>query len=81
MKFEKLAKKAANDELNVGNNKSWRDKRYDGKRLWQVIDWSGKTEEKNEDHDSEDEKNYEFQNKVQEEAKKNNHEKVESLYD
>ena len=46
MRFEKLAKKAANEELNVRNNKSWRDKRFDGKKLWQAIDWSGKAEEK-----------------------------------
>ena len=37
-------------------------------------------EDKNEDHDSDDYNNYEFQNKVKEEAKKINQEKVESLY-
>ena len=44
MKFEKLAKKAANDGLNVRRNKAWRDKIYDGKQLWKTIDWDGKAE-------------------------------------
>ena len=44
IRFEKLAKKAANEELNVRRNKSWRDIRFDGKKLWQAIDWNGKAE-------------------------------------
>ena len=48
IRFEKLAKKASNDELNVRRNKSWRDKRYDGKELWKAIDWNGRAEVKTE---------------------------------
>ena len=32
--------------MNVKVNKSWRDKKYDSKKLWQTIDWKGKAEEK-----------------------------------
>ena len=46
MKFENLTRKARNKEMNVRVNKSWRDKKYDSKRLWQTIDWKGKAEEK-----------------------------------
>ncbi len=41
MKFEELARKAKNNEMNVKVNKTWRDKRYDGKKLWKAIDWKG----------------------------------------
>ena len=44
MKYERLAKQARNDELNCKINKSWKDKREDGKRLWECIDWKGKAE-------------------------------------
>ena len=46
MKFENLARKAANNEMNVKVNKSWRDKQDDGKELWKLIDWKGKAETK-----------------------------------
>ena len=46
VKFENLTREAKNKEMNVKVNKSWRDKRYDSKRLWQTIDWKGKAEEK-----------------------------------
>ena len=44
MKFEKLAIQARNDELNTKINKSWKDKKGDGKKLWECIDWKGKAE-------------------------------------
>ena len=43
MKYE-MAEKAKNDELNTRVNKSWRNKRTDGKKLWECIDWRGKAE-------------------------------------
>ena len=46
IRFEQLAKKATNDELNVKVNKSWRDKKNDPKKLWRAIDWKGKAEAK-----------------------------------
>ena len=46
IRFEDLARTAANSELNVRKNKAWRDKKYDGKKLWEAIDWKGKAEEK-----------------------------------
>ena len=46
VKFENLTRKAKNKEMNVRVNKSWQDKRYDSKKLWQTIDWKGKAEEK-----------------------------------
>ena len=46
MRFENLARDAANNELNVRKNKAWRDKKYDGRKLWETIDWKGKAEEK-----------------------------------
>ena len=46
IKFEQLAKKAMNDELNAIVNKSWRDNKYDAKKLCETIDWKGKAEMK-----------------------------------
>ena len=46
VKFENLTRKAKNKEMNVRVNKSWQDKRYDSKKLWQTIDWKGKAEQK-----------------------------------
>ena len=43
-KYEKLAKQARNDELNCKINKPWKDKKEDGKKLWECIDWKGKAE-------------------------------------
>ena len=45
-KFEDLARKAKNNEMNIRVNKTWRDKRYDGKQLWKAIDWKGRAETK-----------------------------------
>ncbi len=45
-KFEDLARKAKNNEMNIKVNKTWRDKRYDGKKLWKAIDWKGRAESK-----------------------------------
>ena len=45
-KFDTLAREAANNELNVKVNKSWRDKRFDGKKLWRTVDWKGNVESK-----------------------------------
>ena len=44
MKYEKLARQARNDEMNCKINKSWKDKKGDGKKLWECIDWKGKAE-------------------------------------
>ena len=44
IKFENLARKATNNEMNVKVNKSWRDKKYDPKKLWKAIDWKGNAE-------------------------------------
>ena len=46
VKFENLAKRAINDEMNVRVNKTWRDQKYDGKKLWKLIDWKGNAESK-----------------------------------
>lgn len=46
MRFEKLARTTMNNELNVRRNKAWRDKQYDGRKLWEAIDWNGKAETK-----------------------------------
>ena len=46
MKFENLTRKAKNKEMNARVNKSWQNKRYDSKKLWQTIDWKGKAEQK-----------------------------------
>ena len=43
-KFDKLAKKAEDNELNIPQNKAWKDVRKDGKKMWDKIDWSGKAE-------------------------------------
>ena len=45
-KFDTLAREASNSELNVRINKSWRDKRFDGRKLWNSIDWKGSAEAK-----------------------------------
>ena len=45
-RFEDLAKSASNNELNVRVNKSWRNKKNDGKKLWNMIDWKGRAETK-----------------------------------
>ena len=42
--YEKLARQARNDEMNCKINKSWKDKKGDGKKLWECIDWKGKAE-------------------------------------
>ena len=44
LKFEKLAMQARNNELNSRINKSWKDKKGDGKKLWECIDWKGRAE-------------------------------------
>ena len=46
MRFENLARNAANKELNVRRNKAWKDMRYNGKKLWETIDWNGRAEKK-----------------------------------
>ena len=46
MRFETLARKARNNEMNVKVNKSWRDKKYDSKKLWKAIYWKGSAETK-----------------------------------
>ena len=48
VRFENLARSAANNELNVRRNKAWKDMKYDGKKLWETIDWNGRAEEKTE---------------------------------
>lgn len=42
--FEKLAKDASNEELNCSINKSWKNLKGDGKKMWDRIDWNGKSE-------------------------------------
>ena len=42
MKFEGLASKAENDELNIQCNKSWKSAKQDSKKMWNLIDWKGK---------------------------------------
>ena len=46
MKFEELARKTKNNEMNVKINKTWRDKKYDSTKLWKTIDWKGNAETK-----------------------------------
>ena len=46
MKFEKLAIRASNNEFNTRINKSWINKKKDGKKLWEAIDWKGSAETK-----------------------------------
>ena len=48
IKYENLALQAENDELNIHQNKSWKNKKKDGKSLWNAIDWKGKSEMRNE---------------------------------
>ena len=45
-KFDTLAREASNKEMNTKVNKSWRNKKFDGKKLWKAVDWKGKVEEK-----------------------------------
>ena len=47
-KFENLAVKASNDELNTRINKSWKNVKKDGKKLWEAVDWKGVAEIKKE---------------------------------
>ena len=43
-KFEELAAAAESDEMNINCNKSWKDVKKDGKKMWSLIDWKGKNE-------------------------------------
>jgi hypothetical protein len=42
--FERMAKEASNQELNCSINKSWKNMKGDGKKMWDCIDWNGKSE-------------------------------------
>ena len=42
--FEQLAIEADTRELNLQINKSWKNAKRDGKKLWDLIDWHGKAE-------------------------------------
>ena len=42
MKFEKLAVDTENKEINSRVNTSWKNCRYDGKKLWDMVDWNDK---------------------------------------
>ena len=46
IKFDTLAREASNKEMNVKINKSWKDKIFDGRKLWRSIDWKGNAEAK-----------------------------------
>ena len=48
IKFDTLAREATNRELNVKVNKSWKSRKFDGKKLWQAVDWKGSAEQKTE---------------------------------
>ena len=40
-KFEKLTRIKRNRELNVCQNKAWKDMGKDGKLMWNNIEWNG----------------------------------------
>ena len=42
--FERLARDASNQELNCNINRSWKNLKGDGKKMWDRIDWNGKSE-------------------------------------
>ena len=44
MKYENLARKAEESEMNVKANSSWKNIKKDGRKMWGVIDWKGKSE-------------------------------------
>ena len=44
MKYENLALRAENNELNVKCNVSWSKLKHDKKKMWNVIDWKGRSE-------------------------------------
>ena len=44
MKYENLARKAEESEMNVKANSSWKNIKKDGREMWGVIDWKGKSE-------------------------------------
>ena len=46
--FEQLTIEADTRELNLQINKSWKNAKRDGKKLWDLIDWHGKAEIKKE---------------------------------
>ena len=42
MKFEKLAVDTENKEINSRVNTPWKNCRYNGKKLWDMVDWNDK---------------------------------------
>ena len=42
IKFEDMAIRAENEELNIQCNKSWKSVKHDSKKMWNRIDWKGK---------------------------------------
>ena len=46
-KYENLALQAENNELNLKCNKSWKNAKHDSKKMWDLIDWKGRDEIKN----------------------------------
>ena len=67
IKFESMALKAENDELNIHCNKSWKSIKHDGKKMWNRIDWKGKGQIKNDDVINESTINQYFKNIFQSE--------------
>lgn len=58
MKYSDIAQKAEETELNLKANAAWKNIKKDGRKIWEVIDWKGKSEVMNKKtlHDSQIEK-------------------------
>ena len=46
--YQQLAANAENDEINAKKNSAWKNAKKDGKKLWKLIDWKGKADNKKE---------------------------------
>ena len=46
--YEKLASEAENQEINLKQNRAWKNSKGDGRKMWNMIDWKGRADIKKE---------------------------------
>ena len=46
IEYENIATQFENNEINSKVNKTWRNYKKDGRKLWKLVDWKGKAQKK-----------------------------------